>query len=392
MKSILQMALANISQDCKMKVVSFAQQAISLFIVLGACLTAVAGNSYRTDMLERMAIAMKITMQLDTLKDGEYYRHLYYNRRPITVIVEKGEIVHLGYSVFTPNIRRAMNSPVCNFLERYALGITLPLKREKSIARQLDEDGVFFRGGDFGTFRQLENDTSYVVGLENLNGKRYTVSWQKDGQTRLSINFPIEHDLLAGTEVLENERRIVGCIQRSSDTCRTQQLADSTRLKLTWQGKYFILPGDFYYMKQLNSNRYYEKTDKGNYRLFFHPGYVLESLSNLMTTATIENDYDMEIRQVKYGFAQDTVKVKLNQWLNFCLEEGCKGYFGIIGIDKDIADCELVMMNPTMGYLHLMRMAIDITTLDDRRGLIKARLNSYITTTRVKYLFGELKM
>jgi len=359
----------------------------------GVSLNAIAGNGYSTDLLERMATTMNITARIETLADGIYYRYLTYNDRNITVIVNDHEISHIGFAVFTPSVREALNSPVCNFLERYALEVSLPMKRERSVTRQLDEDGVFFRNGDFSFFRILEKDTTFAVSLENLNNKRYSVSWSKAGQNAFSVNFPIEYDLLAGTEMIENERRILQDIPKQSMNTRGYQLVDSVLLKMKpWQKKYYELTGDYYYVKQLNSNRYFEKKGKDGYELFYDANFVQESLTNLMTTGAIENDYDLQIRLVKYGFVQDTIVVKLNQWLNYCEKQGCHGYFGVIAVDKGIADCELIMKNPDMGYIHLMRMSVEVSTLEDKKGLIKARLSSYITTTRVKYLFDELKI
>lgn len=366
---------------------------MAIAIVVGTSLTAIATNGYRTDLLERMAKVMKISARLDTLSNGEYYRHLIYNNRAITIIVNQGKISHIGYSVFTPELRRAIPYPVCDFLERYALEISLPLERERSVARQLEDDGILFRGGSFDFFKRLESDTTYNVYVENINGKRYSVIWQKDGKESFSVNFPIEYDLIVGTDMIENERRILEDVKAcNSDTKKEKGINDSMRLKLSWQGKYYTLPGDKFYVKQLNSNLYYEKERGKGYRLFYHPSFLVESLTNLMTTGAIDNSYDLQIRLVKYGFVQDTVVVKLNQWINYCLEQGCSGYFGINSVEKNIADCELIMCNPALGYLHLMRMSVDITTVEERKGLIKARLNSFVNTTRVKYLFDELKM
>lgn len=365
---------------------------IAIFIWFGVSLNAMAGNGYSTDLLERMATAMNITARLDTLSDGIYYRHLIYNNRNITVIVSNHEISHIGYAVFTPSVREALNSPVCNFLERYALEISLPLKRERSVTRQLDEDGVFFRNGDFSFFKQLENDTTYNVSVDNLNGKRYSVSWSKEGKDAFSVNFPVEHDLLVGTEMIENERRIMQDIPKQSKKVRSFQLADSSLLKMNaWQNKYYVIPGDYYYAKQLNSNLYFENSGKKGYCLFYNANFVQESLTNMMTTGAIENDYDLQIRLVKYGFVQDTIVVKLNQWINYCVDKGCFGYFGVNSIEKGVADCVLVMKNPNMGYIHSMRLSMDVSTLEDRKGFIDARLNCYIPIARILYLFDELK-
>lgn len=353
---------------------------------------AIAANSYRTDLLQRMAETMNITQQLQQQEDGEYYQYLSYNHRAVTVIISQNEVVHIGFSLFTPAQRKDLNSPVCNFIERYALEIALPMKRERSVSRKLNEDGIFFRNGDFESLKLLQNDTTYQIGLELLDNKRYTVSWSKDGKEVISVNFPVEYDLLAGTDMTENERRIMEDVRRSSTKTRQAMIDDDLSLEKVAHGKCYILKGDYFYNKQLNTNRYYVKNEEDSCLLFYHRDYVLESLSNLMTTAAIENDYDIQIRLVKYGFSQDTICVKLNQWLNYCIDQGCMPYFGIIAIDKDMADCEIIMKNVLMGYIHVMRLNIDIGTLEDRKGLIKARLNSFVPTTRVKYLFDEHKI
>lgn len=359
-------------------------------IVLLTSTVAMAARGYRTDLLERMAAAMNMHPKLQLLADGEYYRYAEYKGRAVTVIVAGGEVTHIGYSLFTPTQRRAFRSPACDFVERYALELSLPLKREKSITRQLDEDGVFFRNGNLETFRQLQQDTTWQVGIEMLDGKRYTVSWQHWGKQPFAINFPVEYDLLAGTDMQEEERRIVGSILRSSTKTRRLPPFDAQQLKPAWQGKYYVLPGEHYYTEQLNANCYITR-DGGGYRPFFHPDFVVESLANLLTTAAVDNDYDLEIRLVKYGFVQDTIRVKLNQWVNYCIECGCKPFFGVISTKDGMADCEVIMQNTAMGYIHVMRLTVDIGSLQERRGLVQARLNSFVPTTRVKYLFDELK-
>ena len=360
-----------------------------LFIKTGAM---AAACSFRTDLLQRMAEAMGIADQVLQLGDGEYDHFATYRQRPVVVIVSRNEVTHIGYTLFTSTQRRSLNSPACNFIERYALEITLPLKRERSVARQLDEDGIFLRGGTFETLKQIQGDTTYAVSVENLSDRRYTVSWSKEGKVFLAVNFPIEHDLLVGTSMLENERRITETLPQQSKAARQVALADSMLLKLTWQAKYYVLPGDSFYTRQLNNNRYYERSaEAGGYTLAYNKNFLVESLSNLMTTAAIDNDYDLQVRIVKYGFVQDTLHVKLNQWLNYCLDQGATPYFGMIAIDRNLADCELMMWNRAMGYVHVMRMEFDIETLEDRKGLIKARLNCYVPTTRTQYLFDELK-
>lgn len=354
-----------------------------------------ATNGYDTDLLKAMAIAMGVDHRLETLSDGCYYRHILYSNRPVTVEIQQGNVTHIGYSLFTQTQKDFLKSPVCNFLERYSLEIALPLQCEKSVARQLEEDGIFFRQGSFDSFRQIEQDTSYQIKIENLNDKRYTASWSKDGNEFLAINFPIEHELLAGCNMIERERRLIEGVRNTEpDSQRKPPLDDNTALQPSWQGKYYILQGDTYYLAQLNSNKYYVENKEGRdgaYQLLYDSDFVAESLANLFTTVEIPNDYKMELRVRKYGLKEDTIYVSLNQWTAFCLKEGCVPYFGIAKSEKDV-ECEIVMRNKGMGYCHVVRAVIDSENLEDRHGLIKARVVPYVPTSRIKYLFDELKL
>lgn len=364
-------------------------------IFLSMSTVSMAGNGYATDLLGKMAAAMNVTQELDTLGDGCYYRGFTYNGRPVSVEVRQGNVTHIGYSLFSKGQKDFLQSPVCNFLERYSLEITLPMQHKKGVVNQLEEDGIFFRRGSFSLFRQIEQDTTYAVGIENLNDKRYTVSWSKDGAEFLSINLPIEYDLLAGCDMIEREKRLTEGVQNTPQKCQWPTApVDSAALQQSWQGKYYILKGEIYYLPQLNSNRYYVKEQEEesvSYQLLYDTDFVAESLANLFTTVEIPNDYTMELRIRKYGFKTDTIHVALNQWTMYCLNEGCVPYFGVEENAKEVV-CEIVMLNKAMGYCHLVRAVVDSEDMGERNGVIKARVVTYIPVSRIKYLFEELKI
>jgi len=353
---------------------------------------AMAGNRYRTDLLQRMATALQAEAQLDTLPEGRYVGLLQYKAHPVTVVVADSVVTHIGYSLFSEQLREAMSSPAFDFVERYPLFLDLPVQRERSVARHLDEDGVFFRGGKMDALHQVAADTTLAVSVENLNGKRYTVHWMKGDEERFAINFPIDYDLLAGTDMEERERRLLPEVAQWSAEPRMAEVPDSARLKTTWQGRYFILPGEKFYLPQINSDSYYERDERDSLRLLCNTRLMKESVANLLTTGQVENDYDLEIRMVKYGFKYDTLQVRLNQWINYCLDHGCKPYFGLIDETDGVAKCELIMWNPDMGYLHSMRVVFDMLTLSERKGLVQARLNAFVEISKVQYLFDEIKL
>lgn len=361
-----------------------------LVILWGVRFDLTAQNSYQTDLLGRMATYMKLASTFETLKDGTYWKHFSFNGKPITVIVRNGRIEHIGYALFTPYLRSTFSSPVFNFLERYTLEIDLPLNREKEVVRQIAEDDISFDKGTFAFFQTLLRDTTFLVQIDN-DGKRYTVSWHKNNLAHCSIHFPISFDLLNGSEMLENERRIRADIW-ADPLCQVVSVQVSRKQLLpTWQSNYFILPGESYYTDSLNTNRYYEQDPEGNFRLMYHAKYPLESLANLFTTSEIENQFAIDIRLKKYGYQEELMNIPLNRWVSFCLNNGCKPFFGVISFDGNVAECELIMQNKNQGYDHAMRITFDISLLENRKGVVQARLNSYVPTSKIKYLFDEIK-
>lgn len=353
--------------------------------------TLVARNGYRTDLLARMASSMQIASRLDTLEEGMHWRWETYKGKAVTVIVKDHQVEHIGYALFTPGQRMAFPSPVYNFLERYTLEMDVPLKREKSPARQIAEDGIAFEKGAFSSLHALLNDTTCRINITNENGKRYIVRLEKGNTEFCHMHFPVSYDLLQGTAMLENERRLKEEITRSSLHKIKQTVVSRKELLPTWQSNYFILPGESYYTDELNTNRYYEQSEKGDFRLVYHSKYPLESLANLLTTTEIDNQFIIDILLKKYGYKEEMINVPLERWITFCLDSGCTPYFGVISYDGNFAVCEVVMRNVAWGYNHVMKITFDVSQLEDRKGIIQARLNSYIPSSKIKYLFDEIR-
>lgn len=361
-------------------------------LLLTAGTNSMAAKGYATDLLEKIARTMNVVQRLDTLADGFHYRCLNYNDMSITIEVRRGTVTHIGRSLFSRTQRDILRSPVCNFLERYALEIALPMERAKSVERQLEEDGIFFRNGSFTKLKQIENDTTFSINIENLNDKRYTVSWAKNDKEAFAVNFPIEYELLTGCGMIERERRLTDAIENATLPASASFMLDTADvLRPTWQGKYYVQKGPVHYLPQFSSDRYYIKGDCAQYELLYDSNFMAESISNLFSTAGIENDYTLELRVRKYGLKEDTVRISLNQWTSFCMEEGCKPYFGMIRNEREV-ECEIVMYNRAMGYSHVVRAVMDSEDMEDRKGVIRARVLPYVPTSRIKYLFEELKL
>lgn len=348
-----------------------------------------AQSRYQTDLLASMAESLKLSSQLDTLKNGCYSFNYFYKKRPLNVFVDNGKVTHIGYVLFSNGQRKVLNSPVYNFLERYVLEVDLPLERKRSTSQQLAEDDINFSTGDLASLSKLIGDTTLNLAIENLNEKRYKVGWYKKDKLFCSIDFPIGYDLLRGTEIVENERRIAEDIQCASLLSVKPLSVKREQLLSTWQPNYFILPGESYYTDQLNTNRYYEKLNDGQFQLIFSRKYPQESLANILTTLELKNNFQVRVRLKKYDFKEDNFKVSLTQFISFFLREGCVPYFGIISYKDTTLVCQLVMRKPDEGYCHVMKVTFDVEQLLDKKGEIAVRLNSFIPTSKIKNLFEE---
>ena len=340
-----------------------------------------AHNDYKTDLLNKISACMKMHDTIVSMPNGEYYGKLKYGNKPLTVIIDNGVVEHIGYMIFTKCQRDGLRSPVCNFIERYLLESSLPLKKEKNINTQMHEDDVHFNSGKMADLYHLMQDTSNAISVKLLDGRRYELRWYNLTGDVCSLDFPVDYSLLNGSELLENERRLEKFLLHPVSIGGKKDSLEIKRdyLLATWQNNYFILPGKSYYTDALTSNRYYEKDDSiGSYRLVYNTKYPQESIANLLTTAEIENDFLLDVKFVKYGGAGSRIK------------SGCEPFFGIISYDGNVAECEVIMRNEAMGYNHIMRVTFDVSLLEAREGLIKARLNSYVPSGNIKFLFEEL--
>lgn len=349
-------------------------------------------NDYRTDLLQQIASRTKLQGQIDTLKNGLYEKLAYYKMQPITVIVDKGRITHIGYTIFTPMQRKGFGDEVCNFVERYCLELAIPTIDHFTSSERMKEDRVVSSTGNLSPeyLRSLCCDTTININVQTVNDRGYTIGWRKNAQWIYKIAFPIEYDLLFGTNMDERERRLPDELLRHVVKKNCDTIPQRASLIKAWQDNYYTLKGGAYLLDNLKADQYFEIDSLKKIVPIYNAVYPIESLANLLTTNLVENDYVLNISLRKYGLKTDSLSVSLKTWVDYCRQTGCKPYFGIIRLDDNVAVCELVMHNVCMGYNHIMKIHFNMNTLNSRKGRITARLNSYVTSSRIKNIFDEL--
>ena len=154
-------------------------------------------------------------------------------------------------------------------------------------------------------------------------------------------------------------------------------------------GPVYLLTGDIYLIPELTSNRYWVKDPDSGMQLLYGADLPLESMANLVTGTELETDIDLEILHVLYGFRTATFTLPLRQWVSYCMAQGCQPYFGVMSHEGDTVNASLVLHNEALGYIHLMKLTFDTSAIASRKGVVKARLNSFVPMSNVKSLFNE---
>lgn len=338
---------------------------------------------YTTDRLASMGRQLELRPPLD-----DNNPRLSYNGLPLTLRSDgKNRVSHLGYSLFGDLNRNPMMAPALDFVERYTLEAALPLPRMKTLAKQLLEDDVTFHGCTLATLPVMSSDSTLSVKVENLQGRRYRVAWFKGSKNSHSIEFPLSYDLLSGCDIDENERRLPPEI-KSFKPSLDQSSPPETSLDETLG--IYVTPSGSYFVDGLTSARYYEEYE-GELEPLYDLDFPAHTAANLLTGTDIENGFDIDIKFRKYNYAIDRFTVPVSQLVGYFIAQGCRPYFGVIKLADGEIVGESLFVNESMGYCHAMKITMRERDLIDRRGVIQARLVSYIPVSKISNIFDEFK-
>ena len=351
---------------------------------------AVAQTRFRTAELARLAYVCGLTdSTMDTARrDAAHpFKDVVVERQADSVVC------HVGLRLFSDEMIRIAKSPVLPFLERYFLQLLHP-SEEKTAAMMMRDDRFRFERGSLKMLEQLTDSDAFSY---NYELRSYHASWSRNGKEILAVSFPKEYQLLAGVSKIEAEQLIESDIRhcallKKSEKCKVQELIgiDSTTLVKTAQPSYYILPGVPYIDKRINSDLYVEKKDS-TLSLVVDMAHPAESAANILLSRFTPGDYIIRIDQTCYGYQRKHFDVPLRQWIVFCSESGCEVYCGVEGLDKDVVKASLFVVNQAEGYNHVLYVEVPFNVIEQREGIIEARLDCYIPMHNVAGLFAKDK-
>lgn len=361
-----------------------------ILILIKAQISMAQENRYHSDILVRMSDVLQMRATLDTLQNGVYVAWQTYKGKPLTVIVNDKEVEHIGYTIFSDEIRRAAPISVLNFLERYALELSLPLQGIKTVERRMFEDEVRFSVGGIEVLSELWEKKDLCFSLKSEHDRFYKATWTLYGNVLCSLSFPKSYNLLHGMDLVESQRRLAEELRLASSSVLGEEMhVDAQHLVKMFEPNCFLLKGDSIYLASLNNDTYYIKGEDNKFHLLFSEKHPLKSFSNLLTTNSIENDIQAMIKLVLYDFKNEIIRVPLVNMLNYFRNKGCRAYFGVIQSDKQYHTAELLLLNEQEGYCHVIKLAFNTSHVSSRAGIISGRMNCYVPVPKIKFLFKE---
>ncbi len=348
-------------------------------------------NRCRTDLLDSMAVRLRLPFDAATTDSATNHAGL-----PIcTRSGSDGRLVHIGYRLFSQSQREALGTTVCDFIERYTLQLDLHVKQQVSPSEQMCIDGVTATPMPLSAKRLAALCADSTVGIRTqlTDERSYSFQWTYGNDILATLSFPVDYNLLMGTDMDERERRLpqeLQCTIAPTDSFLQLENIDEQQLHKAWNDNYYTLEQGHYLLKSLSANQYLERDTMGRLRYIFNPQLPVESLANLFTTGAVSGRFSLLITMGLYGFKSCTINSTPEQWLAMCIDEGCKPYFGLISMaDDGTAVCELIMHNEMMGYNHVMRIEVPSDLIARREGTLRARLTAYVQVSKIRNLFEE---
>ena len=286
--------------------------------------------------------------------------------------------------LFPDSVKATAGTVVCNFLERY-LYYVRQSERGYDFFQRMADDKVMLREGSFDNINKLNSDCLFSI--QRFEHKGYEVQWTDiSGNILLSLQFPVKYELLLGMPKAEIEKTMRS--QLTACTAAVHLWPKDSVLRAIGDGYRCSSVTECYYVDSLNTTTYYEEDAQGVTHPVFankNKGY---SAANLMLGIISDAAaYKLHIEQNLYGFRTDSYILPLTKWLNYCLENKLKVFFGIEEERTDGLKALLIAKNEELGYCHMMTVILPDDFISKRDAVLRAVLNAYIPLDNLENLY-----
>ena len=343
---------------------------IFVLLFLVTCVIEAQERSYATNRLKRIAESLSLS-GFDILNSGEYDNFIYRGRNLTIRVNQWNEIEHIGLKLFNSSQRETYPSPVYDFLERRLLEENLYTKNSEDKIR-MQWDKVFYLVGNPKEINDIDSTCNFSCSYEELH--TYDVRWYGDNEVKLRMKFDMDYQLLRGCSIGELESNFIRRITRINNLHRipTQQIAFPDN------GDKYILNGDYFISPIIRNDVYFTK--KGNsWQLVRDKKRVMHSISNLLIFPVEDMKNDIKMSVKGYDINSDTIKINYLSLLSFCVDEGCRPYFGFKQKENESLSGTVFFVNKKAGYLHMLSVRVPVGIIEEgKESVITGELFLYI--------------
>lgn len=309
-----------------------------------------------------------------------------------------GRVGFIGLRLFDATVQTKYASPVYEFIERYFLELLL-LADPDAVALKLEEDkvdlafnGTPYAGGMWNLpdrIAALNANTAFAL---NADMERYTVGWQLPDGT-LKMVFPKQYELIVGADKMEMEKGLMEELARANALPNEMDTVDIAGLEPSPRKGYYIRKGGHYLANEMHSDTYYREIGNGKAVLVFDAALPAESLANLFQEGWCGDDRRVmiQVQHHCYGNSKVEFMLELPQWVAYCKQHKCDVYFGMEQSDGTTLKGTVIVVNPDLGYNHMLYFECAADLFTRLRPHVDAVLYSYVPTHNIKDLFNDYK-
>lgn len=295
------------------------------------------------------------------------------NRTIVVRVNEWNEVAHVGLRIFSEEFRKNNYRPVCDFVERYLLELSMQTPDGQKL--RMKNDDVFLMNGEVEEF--LDLDETDAVTFKLLDYKAYHVEWLHKGKS-LTMDFPMDYQLISGCDIIELEKNYLKNITRYQSRGGVAILPD---VPADYEKEYFMQEGGSYQITSVRHDLYYHKKD-GVWRLLCDVRKPEWSAFNLALSSVAvggkSESFMLDMRLDRYGYQTSSVALPMDRWVAYNEEEGGKPYFVVKSVDDSAVKGLVLFPNERGGYCHVMSVEIPVDAIGRGEGTIKGRLFVYV--------------
>lgn len=348
---------------------------IALVVAAASCSAA----TFRTRRLQQMASAVGLSdVSMGKGKDTL----VAYRGRNIRIKSNAfGDVCHIGYALFSQvDVERLKNEALRDFIERYTLELELSLDG-RTPEERMEIDKMVISDGTWQMLRRISS--GQLTGVEEINRRMYRLTWSIADKP-LRVTIPADCQMILGADAIELENIVERDVNRypvdAPIDLRFQDARSSSSdsIRIIEHGHYLneLIRGDVYF-----------KCKDGDMKVYCDPRNPTRSISNIMLTGQFASPIPMRLNINKYGYKSSVVNTTVQQFVAYCIHEGCTLYFGVKASGDNRLSGTLFARNDALGYNHVLSVDFPISIISGGGDNVEAKLYAYIPLHNVTEKF-----